>query len=367
MSSDRKRVLFLVPAFFGGIGGPERVLTTLLRHIDHSKFECHLALVRSGTEFLEDVPPCVTVHHLRVSRMRYSLPAIITLARRLRPETILSTVMYLNVMLMLAKPFLRGCPKLLLREAVLPSAFLAHEARYPRLSRFLYRRLYPKSDRIICLFDAMVDDVAEHLGISRDRLVRIYNPIDVARVRASASGEASPYAGTGPHVVAVGRLQHQKAYDVLLRAWPQVLRAIPGARLSILGEGPLEAELRALAAALNVDRAIDFRGFHPNPFPYIQHADLFVLASRFEGMPNVVLEALALETPVVATDSPGGIREISRSGAPITLVASESPEALACGIISVLKDKKEDSVAAGVTYLKEFDVERVAAEYSRLL
>src|SRR5579859_195029 len=84
MRSDRKKVLFVVPAFVGGIGGPERVFTTLLRHIDHSRFECHLALVRSGTEFLEDVPPCVTVHHLRVSRMRYSLPAIITLARRLR-------------------------------------------------------------------------------------------------------------------------------------------------------------------------------------------------------------------------------------------------------------------------------------------
>src|SRR5689334_7133168 len=121
MILSRKKVLFLVPAFAAGVGGAERVITILLRHLDHSRFECHLALVGEGRAFLEDVPGEVAVHHLGVSRMRYCAPAVVGLIRQLRPDTILSTVIYLNAMLMLARPFLSGRPRILLREASLPS------------------------------------------------------------------------------------------------------------------------------------------------------------------------------------------------------------------------------------------------------
>src|SRR5215831_304828 len=109
-SSERKRILFLLPAFVRGVGGAERVITTLLRHLDNSRFECHLAVVGKGDAFLDGLPGSVVVHHLGVSRMRYALPGIVKLARRLRPQTILSTVVYLNVELIMAKPFLFGRP-----------------------------------------------------------------------------------------------------------------------------------------------------------------------------------------------------------------------------------------------------------------
>jgi len=146
MIPSRKKILFLVPSFAAGVGGAERVIAILLRHLDHSRFECHLALVGEGRAFLEDIPREVTVHHLGVSRMRYCVPAIVGLNRQLRPHTILSTVIFLNAMLMLARPFLSGRPKILLREASLPSAFLAQGARNPRILKWLYRWLYPKAD-----------------------------------------------------------------------------------------------------------------------------------------------------------------------------------------------------------------------------
>jgi glycosyltransferase involved in cell wall biosynthesis len=365
---ERKKVLFLVPAFSGGVGGAERVIATILRHLDHSKFECHLALVGTGGAYLEGVPPAVTVHELGVSRMRYSLPSIIRLVRKVRPQTILSTVMHLNVMVMLARPFFHSRPRILLREAILPSAFLAHDTRHPRLWKWLYRRLYPKAEQIICLFDGMANDLAQNFGIPSDKLVRIHNPVDIAKVRSLADGSQSPYSGPGPNLVAVGRLQHQKAYDVLLRAFLAVLQAVPDARLAILGEGPLEADLKAQARTLGVDHAVDFMGFQANPWTYIKHADLFVLASRFEGLPNVVLEALALGTPVVATDCPGGIRDIARSGGPINLVPPGSSDALAEGILVALRQIKEmPSTAPGtMPCLKDFEVKEIAAEYSRL-
>lgn len=363
-----KKVLFLVPAFARGAGGAERVISTLMRHLDHSRFECHLAVVGMGHAFLEDVPKEVTVHRLRVSRMRYSLPSIVRLARRLKPQTVLSTVMYVNAMLMLGRSFLYGRPKILLREATLPSAFLATESQYPRLTKWLYRRLYSKSDRIICLCDAAIEDMVAHLGIPREKLVRIYNPVDIAMIRGISNDTVSPYRGQGPHVVAVGRLQHEKAYDVLLQAFPQVLQAFPGARLTILGEGPLESQLKKQATELGVEHAVNFPGFQQNPWSYVKHADLFVLASRFEGLPNTLLEALALGVPAVATDCPGGVREIQKSAKHIVLVPPEMPGPLGEAIVSTLSaPRAQFSALETEECLRRFDIHQIAMEYAGLL
>jgi glycosyltransferase involved in cell wall biosynthesis len=369
MNAQRKRILFLVPAFARGSGGAERVISTLLRHLDHSRFECHLALVGAGSAFLEDLPNEVTVHHLRVSRMRYSLPAIVRLARRLKPQTILSTVIYVNAMLMLGRPLLPGRPKILLRESTLPSAFLATESRYPNITKWLYRRLYRKADQIICLCDAAIDDMVEHLAIPREKLVRIYNPVDISMVRRLAEGVVSPYSSPGPHVVAVGRLQHEKGYDVLLQAFPRVLQTFPGARLAILGEGPLEGQLKKQAMDLGIDHTVSFLGFQKNPWPYVKHADLYVLASRFEGLPNSLLEVLALGVPAVATDCPGGVRDIQKSAKHIKLVPPEMPGPLADAMVAVL------SAPAGQNAnsleieecLRRFDMHQIATEYAGIL
>lgn len=370
MTRERKRVLFLVPAFAGGAGGAERVIATLLRHLDHSRFECHLAVVGAGNAFEEGLPESVTVHRIGATRMRYGLPGIVKLAWRLRPDTILSTVLYLNVVLVLAKPFLPGRPKILLREAVLPSAYLAQALGHSRKWQWLYRYLYPRADLIICLYDAMVDDMARHLAIPRNKLVRIYNPVDLAMVRRFAGGQESPYRRPGPNIVAMGRLQHQKAYDVLLTAFGALRPVVPGTMLTILGEGPLEAQLKQQAVSLGVADAVAFAGFQPNPWPYLKHADLFVLASRYEGLPNSILEALALGVSVVATDCPGGTREIQKSAGQIVLVPPESPEALAEAMIAVLNGrghKKLSTAEESGESLRRFDIQTIVEEYSRLL
>jgi glycosyltransferase involved in cell wall biosynthesis len=232
----------------------------------------------------------------------------------------------------------------------------------------MYRWLYPKADQIICLCDAAINDMVEHLGIGRDKLVRIYNPVDVEMVRRLAEAVESPYSSPGPHVMAMGRLQREKAYDVLLQAFSSVLKAFPQAQLTILGEGPLEAQLKKQAVDLGVDRAVAFPGFQKNPWPYVKHADLFVLASRFEGLPNALLEVLALGVPVVATDCPGGVREIQKSVREIILVPPEDHVALAGGIVAALSKPigerpSSRRVAEG---LKDFDLQHAVREYSQL-
>jgi len=120
---------------------------------------------------------------------------------------------------------------------------------------------------------------------------------------------------------------------------------------------------------LGVGHSVAFPGFQKNPWPYVKHADLFVLASRFEGLPNALLEALALGVPVVATDCPGGVREVRKSAPEIVLVPPEDHVALAAGIVAALSKPKSErpssrQVAEG---LSDFDLQNVVREYSQLL
>ena len=366
-SPSRKRILFLVPAFPGGVGGAERVISTLLCHFDHSRFECHLALVQAGRAYLENVPPAVTIHQLRRSRMRYALPGIIRLVWRIRPRTILSTVSYLNVMLAGARPLLPRGVRLILREATTPSAFIQKETTHPRLWSWLYRHLYPRADKIICLSDSMVEDMALHFGIAREKLVRIYNPVDTERLRQLAAARPNPYQGNGPHLVVAGRLRKEKGFDLLLDAMPAVLLRFPSVRLTILGEGHDQIKLKAQAAQLGIAQQVNFLGFQQNPWPYFGNADLFILPSRLEGMPNALLECLALERPVIAADCPGGIREIQQAVGSINLVPAEDSAALADAIISALCKPPECRRKPAGAALDKFNPQQIAAEYSKLL
>lgn len=365
MTSIPKRILFLVPAFAGGVGGAERVIATLLRHVDHSRFECHLGLVQAGNAFLDGIPKEVAIHRLQVSRMRYCLPGIVRLVRQIRPQTILSTVSYLNVMTILARPFLPRSTRVILREATTPSAFIAKDTEHPALWKFLYRHVYRRADKIVCLSDAMKRDLIEHFSIPPDLLVRIYNPLDIEMIQRSASEAQNPFGHNGPNLVGIGRLRKEKGFDLLISAMALVAQKLPDARLTILGEGPDEAKLKALGENLGLAKKINFAGFVHNPWPYIKHADLFVLPSRAEGLPNSLLEALALGTPVVASDCVDSMHELQAMDPRIVLFPSENPAAMADAIVAVLS-KQKDAGSPSLPRYEEFDPHRVVEDYSRL-
>src|SRR5258707_4018592 len=278
MTGGRKKVLFLIPSLEGG--GAERVFSMLLRHLDRTRFEPHLAILQAGGTYLRDIPSDVAVHDLKVSRVRYALPSIVRLVWKIRPQTLLSTLQHLNLALILAKPLLPRGTKLLVREAAIVSTVLREERAHPQFWAWLYRHLYGRADAVICLSDSMVDDLVVNFGLPREQLVRIYNPVDIGRVRQLADVGENPYSSPGPHLVAAGRLTRQKGLDILLDALPAVLQRFPSAQLAILGEGPLQAELTEQAQRLGLNGRVHFLGFQQNPWLYFKHADVFVLPSR---------------------------------------------------------------------------------------
>jgi glycosyltransferase involved in cell wall biosynthesis len=305
----RRRILFVLPNLEGG--GAERIIITLLKHLSTSKYDLHLAVVDHRGKFAGQVPEQVLLHDLKAVRVRKAFLSLSGLIRRLRPEVVFSTLGHLNLALILLKPFFSSRTRLLVRETIIVSENL-RDVPHAWVWKGLYRLLYNRADAILCLCDSMMDDLVRNFHLSRKKMTRIYNPVDGERIEKQAVEGQNPFssAGPGPHLVAAGRLSFQKGFDRLLQAFPALLEKKPNSRLWILGQGELENSLSSTIRQNGFEDKVRLVGFQSNPYLWFKHADLFVLPSRFEGMPNTLLEALACGCPVVALQHPGGTEEV---------------------------------------------------------
>lgn len=201
-------------------------------------------------------------------------------------------------------------------------------------------RRYNQASRVVAVSDDVAADLAANWSLDSQRITRIFNPIvDAAWYEQARAGPVHPWlqAPVEPVLVAVGRLTEQKGFDVLLDAFARV-RSTRACRLLILGEGHLRSTLMAQAQALGITTQVDFAGHVDQPAATMARAALFVLPSRWEGFGNVVVEALSLGTPVVATDCRSGPAEILGRGRWGRLVAVNNAAALAEAILAALCD-----------------------------
>lgn len=355
------KLLFLTPSFIAG--GAESVILRLLREMDAGPAEVHLAVLWDEGPLKSDLSPRTILHNLNCRRARYSLPSIVRLIRKLEPDIVLTTLSRLNVLLLVSKFLLPARSKLVIREANTPSAELQHLPG-GRLYAHLYRLLYPLADAIVCQSDYMQKDLVQNFGAPESKMARIYNPIPFGRIDKAVT-DFSPL-GMGFNFVSAGKLDYQKGYDLLIKAFAEVAGRLPTAILTIVGSGSKLAELRALAAALGLEGRVCFAGFQTNPYPYLKYADVFVSSSRFEGLPNVVLEALACGTPVLATNCPGGTAELVKQGVNGWLVKTEDVSAMAEGMILAAKEAPAFARADVRYSVEQFSSEIIAREYLSL-
>jgi glycosyltransferase involved in cell wall biosynthesis len=258
---------------------------------------------------------------------------------RERPDALLASPASASLAALWAAHRAHSPVRIVAREANTLSRQIAqrgewYHARLPALAR----EWYPRAAGVIAVSRGVADDLARLAGLPRERIAVIHSPVDVETIRARA-GETPPddwlAPGQPPVVLGVGRLAAAKDFATLLRAFA-LLRAQRAARLVLLGEGPERGRLEALARELGVSHDVRMRGFEPNPFAFMARAGVLASSSRYEGLANVLREALACGCPVVATDCPSGSAEALGDGALGRLVPVGDARALADALAETL-------------------------------
>ncbi|MBG06340.1 MAG: hypothetical protein CMM59_19945 [Rhodospirillaceae bacterium] len=310
-------VVFILPSFAGG--GAERVLVTLANGLNRDAFRPQILVLNPTGPLQGLINPEISVTSLECSRVRDALWALRRTIRGLSPDCVVSTMGYFNFAVLAACRPGMGRSRFFVREANEPDVTV-NAIRVPMLAWTLYRFLYPWADTVICPSQRIHQELGQRFGIPEDRLSILHNPVDVEKIREAAARDMVR-RDASVRFVGSGRLTEQKGFDRLL----DMFAALPeNARLVILGEGPDKEALLGQAAALGVSERVELVGFRENPWAYYASADAFLLPSRWEGMPNAALEALACGTPVIATPEAGGIAEVAALSAPnaVRLVAT---------------------------------------------
>lgn len=338
-------------------GGGQRVMLELARRFVAAGVRVDLINLAGDGELVGDVPP--GVRYLPVapgsSGLRLAVVSVAWLRRYLRqakPDAILSTMTGANVATLVAAKLARFRGSCVVREA-------ASTLNASAFRRFLMRWVYRCASKVVTVSQGVADDLSA-LGIHRVNMVAIPNPIDVDRVRSLAAEPAE--LPVRPYIVAVGRLTIQKDHATLLRAYAvSEVRATHS--LAIVGEGPERPALESLIASLGLGHDVILAGSLVNPYPWVRGASLMVLSSRWEGYPNVLLEAFALDVPVVSTDCPAGPAELLKGGAHGRLVAVADIEALARAMSSELAARSGGYAAVVNEHLPDI----VAGRYLEVL
>ncbi len=313
----------------------------LVRGFQELGVDCQLVLLYASEEELAkyDDIPIVT---LNVKRTTFSLPATIRYLKEYQPDVLLPMPWYFNIVAVWARYLARVKTKVILGEHNIISLEASVEHRDKLHLRFLpilMRYTYPHGDALVGVSKDTITDLVETLKIPATIPMQvILNPIDPDRVQRLAQAPTEhPWFDNPeiPTIVTAARLAKQKQLDGLLRAFAQVVKAKP-ARLLILGEGPLRGELEQLCQELGIADSVAMPGHESNPYRYMAKADLFVLASAWEGCPIALQEAMAAGAAVVVTDAPGGMKDVVESGKYGRMVPTGDPDALAAEILYLL-------------------------------
>jgi glycosyltransferase involved in cell wall biosynthesis len=229
----------------------------------------------------------------------------------------------------------------------------------------LIRWNYPLADVISAVSEGAADDLSHVARIARERVQVIHNPIITPELAVKVKERIDhPWFQPvePPVILSAGRLDPQKDYPLLLKAFARVRQSLP-ARLLILGEGPDRDALLSLARELGLgEDALCLAGFVPNPYPYMAQASVFVLSSRWEGLPTVLVEALYCGAPIISTDCPSGPREILRDGAYGKLVPVGDVESLSAAILAALQG---EVIHPPLKSWEPYEVDTIARQYLR--
>lgn len=352
------------------VGGTEKNIISLVSHLNRDKYDNTVVALVPGGELIERLRDYGIEAECLGMRNKFDLLAIFKLYRiiKKRKVDILHTYLFHANILGRIVGRLAGV-------AVIISSLRVMERR--RHHRWLDRLTNGLVDVETCVCEAVMRFTIERAGINPDKLVTIPNGIDVGEYRLRVNLEEEKrrlrLESNYPVLGVAGRLHEQKGHLYLLRAIPALLEKYPGTVLLLVGDGPLQEGLERECSKLGINKGVKFLGFRKDIKELMALMDVFVLPSLWEGMPNVLMEAMALGRPIVATRV-GGAEELIEDGVTGLLVPSADERTLAEALINIL-DREDKGRGLGEMARREvekrFPVEAMVREteklYERLL
>ncbi|MFO1432288.1 MAG: glycosyltransferase [Candidatus Competibacteraceae bacterium] len=307
-------------------------------------------------------------------KLRY-LPSLVRYFRQVRPNAVFAATAPFNLIAVWARRLARLDARVVGSEHNQLTAETVGQRRWRYdCAPSLLRHGYLQADAIVAVSDGVADELVLHAGIPRSHLTTVYNPIVGPEIRVKARAEVShPWfePGEPPVILGVGMLKPQKDFPTLIRAFARMRRERP-VRLMILGgvrksakDEAYRVDLESLVAELGVTADVCFAGFVPNPFAYMSKAALFVLSSAWEGLPSVLIEALACGCPVVSTDCPSGPAEILANGELGPLVPVGDDTMMAAAIKTILDAPPNPKLLQ--QRAEVFSIDRAIDRYETLL
>lgn len=388
-----KTLLFHVDFFLAG--GIEKVLLELLQALDPKRYKVMLSIghhMGKHEIYKEQIPGHVTVHYLlederlifaRRKKMSGYLPLhekiyddliLPPFRKRAQRKKLQALAMQADVIIdfdMTLAPYI-GAVQGPRKVAYCHFSFTHYWGGNARKLDKLAARL-EQYDQVVMLCDEMREGAVARYPALEAKMVRIYNALNLDRIREAARAPLPDNfpLQEGQYIVSVGRLQEsQKDFTTLIKAYARcVSRYKISEQLVIVGQGGSEHELKALVQSLGLGERVLFAGFQANPYPWVAKSALFAFSSKYEGLPTVLIEALALHRPIVATACPSGVQEVLVYGEAGICTPVGDTEKLSDGIYSLLQDKalQEQFLERSETILKQFEVRYMIGEFERLV
>lgn len=322
------------------VGGAERMSVTVTKTLDRTKFDVVYYLVgptdTDGKAPLQDfIPKDWTVHNIPSRNAMRMVANFFLILLREKPDVVFSSVLNLNNKL------------LLLRNAFKKTKFIVrcdnYLYTYSDKQRKIIDKTYHRADIIIAQTEEMKKELTDEMQIADEKIVVLQNPVDTETIDKKIENEGSPYSQEEKICyVASGRFAKQKGFDLLVKAFSEVKRQQPNAELYIVGkkDGICEDcynDVKVLIEEYGCKNSVHCVGFQTNPYVYIKYAHCFVLSSRWEGLPNVMIESLYLGTPVAAFKCIPIIERIVTAGVDGFLAEKEDITGLAKAMVEASK------------------------------
>jgi len=372
--AQRIRVLFAIDDMSGG--GSQRQIISILERLDRQQFEPHLYLTTTEGELLAEVPGDVPIHIFGKRRRRRTwwFPGQYFAARardvaRVLDEHQIDVVYdrtYHMTLVTGRATHRRPTPRLSVIVADPLRDFAGNSEWFRGIKQRLLRQAYQTADRVLAVSEGVRKAAASHYDLPPEKTLTVHNLFDIEKIDRLMAEPLPDGEARGNEeqfeIVAAGRLHPQKGFESLVEAIHDLVhkRGRYQTRLRILGTGPLQAALENYVAEHALKACVTLVGYRKNPLPYYRQADLFVLSSLYEGMPNALVEAMLGRVPVLATDCPSGPAEILYGGRLGRLVPPANAKQLADAMEDAMlaPDRWKARVAAARSHIeKSFSAE----------